>query len=269
MLHVDTRGAGLGRGARKLLRRLRDEESISLGELSGADLGVLGATGYPVCSGELRSTWWGLSEQRRQQLANINTLLMLRRGLVEDLPRSGDLESLTAEAWYPMSAELNVLLGARQQPGFICATQHGLAAPSVTYFRTWGRFDPFAGYGAFVKETPEWAGSRGALAASPDPLNARFSYQLVSPSRALHELALWATAPCVEGGRQPYPARSICVFREPQQSYRDSFELIIRSTAEQVHVEFVHDAGEPPGIIDLDPDQLILLLDELLAQGSV
>jgi hypothetical protein len=46
-MHIDTADAGRALGARALLDQLDDSKVLSLGVLSGAELGVLGGTGQP------------------------------------------------------------------------------------------------------------------------------------------------------------------------------------------------------------------------------
>jgi hypothetical protein len=75
--------------ARALLHRLRENEVISLGVLSGADLCTLGATGHPVCWEALRSAWGRLDEKEREHLAESSTLGLLHRDLIKDQSPGG------------------------------------------------------------------------------------------------------------------------------------------------------------------------------------
>jgi hypothetical protein len=262
-LRIDTANAGCTTGADALLAGIGPDGATGLGVLSGADLCLLGATGYPVCSGALRSAWWELGRRGRAQLSDINTLLMLRRGLIKDLPAGPGSAALTVEASHPMSAELSVLLGARQSSAFICATQEGSPAPAFTYFPTGGAHRRVFGPGALVKESPEFTGD-DTWQAGASPLAVNSSYRLLSQALAAEELARWAFEPAGAGGGQPHPARSICFFEDQKSNCRDSYDLVIHCRGAQAHLSI-----DRLGVsADVDHEGLTSYLGELVAQWS-
>lgn len=261
-MRIDTADAGRTAGTDALLEPLVDDAAVSLGVLAGADLCLLGATEYPVCSGELRSAWWELGKKGRGHLSDINTLLMLRRGLIKDPPARGDRDGLTDEVCFPMSAELSIILGARQSPAFISATQHASRTPAFTYFPTHGTCCPLLGIGAFVEEVPKRTGD-GTRGTDPNPLTVNFSYRLLSPSRAVEELSQWVLEPGQISRDQPQSPRSICFFESPSSWRQDSCELVIRCGGQKdARVEI-----DASGILfDLDREELTFFIGELVAQ---
>ena len=159
--------------------------------LSGADLCALGATWHPVCWEALRGAWCRLDEREREQLAETSALGMLRRELVKDLPAGGGVEALIGPAAYEPSAELGILLGARQSPALIIATHHESRTPAITYFQP-------RGVSAIVEEIPERV-DNGLPGTPRSPLNVIFGYRLLTPAFAARELARWAMKPIPVG----------------------------------------------------------------------
>lgn len=227
---------------------------ISLGVLSGADLCVLGGTGHPVCWEPLKRAWSQLDPGEHDQLAGIAAMGMLRRGLIRDQPPGRGVIALISPARYTMSPELAVLLSARKSPALIIATHHESRAPAVTYFQPQGAR-------VIVEEIP----------SSPTtPLDALFSYRLLTPALAAAELARWAVKPIAAARYQPRPPRLIGFFTPaegalppPATGARPaSYQLAVDGDGERARVH-------GPGLAaDLDRQGLARLLADAVA-GAV
>jgi hypothetical protein len=251
---IDLAEAGCTAGARALLDRLEDSEVISLGVLSGADLCVLGATGHPVCWEALKSAWGQLDEKERERLAETSALGMLHRDLVLDQPPGRGVEALFVSAAYKLSAELGVLLGARQSPGLIIATHHESRTPAITYFQPHGA-------SAIVEEIPERADG-GSPGTPRSPLGVIFSYRLLTPDFAAGELARWAMKPIPVGRYQPKAPRLICFFGRGEGGSPVSYQLAIHVDGEKAHVD------GPDISADLASHELTALMAGVVAEWT-
>ena len=227
--HIDGAGAGRTAEARAPLDRLEDSEVVSLGVLSGADLCTLGATGHPVCWGELTVAWERLDEKERERLAETSTLGLLHRDLIKDQPPGQGVPALIVPACYEVSAELGILLAARTSPALIIATHHEYRVPAITYFQPQGAC-------AIVEEIPERAGS-GTPETQRSPLGVIFSYRLLTPAFAAGELARWALKPIRVGRYQPKPPRLICFFGCDEGGSASAYQLNIHADGRRAHVD--------------------------------
>jgi hypothetical protein len=228
-MRIDVGEVGRTAEARALLHSLHENEVISLGVLSGADLCTLGATGHPVCWEPLRGAWGRLDETEREHLAQSSTLGLLHRDLIKDQPPGRGVEALIFPACYQLSAELGILLGARTRPARIIATHHESRTPSITYFQP-------RDASAIVEEIPERV-ENAALASPRSPLGVIFSYRLLTPAFAAGELARWAMKPIPVARYQPKPPRLICFFGCGEGDSPRSYQLNIHADGETVHVD--------------------------------
>jgi hypothetical protein len=227
-MHIDTADAGSTNGARALLDQLDDSNVLSLGVLSGAELCVLGGTGHPVCWEPLRSAWQQLDPTEREQLAETSTRGMSRRGLVSDQPPGRGVKALFFPACYKMSAELDLLLGARKAPALVIATHHESRTPAVTYFQPQRA-------SAIVEEVPDRA-DHDIAGARRSPLDVIFSYRLLTRAFAVRELARWALKPIPTARYQPIPPRLICFSGHTEGDSPASFQLTIYGDGERARV---------------------------------
>jgi hypothetical protein len=251
-MHIDTADAGRTMGARALLDQLDDSKVASLGVLSGAELCVLGGPGHPVCWGPLKNAWRQLDQMEREQLADTSTRAMFRRGLVKDQPPGRGVKALFFPACYTLSAELGILLGARQSPALIIATHHESRTPAVTYFQPRGTT-------AIVEEVPDRA-DNGIAGAARSPLDIIFSYRLLTRAFAVGELARWALKPVPPARYQPIPPRLIRFFGRTEGESPPSCQLTIYGNGEQAHVY-------GPGIsADLGSQELSRFITDLLTK---
>jgi hypothetical protein len=251
---IDPAEAGCTAEARALLDRLKDSEVISLGVLSGADLCVLGAIAHPVCWEPLRSAWWRLDEKEREQLAETSALGMLHRDLVKNQPPGRGVEALFVSASYELSAELGVLVDARQSPGLIIATHHESRTPAITYFQPQGA-------SAIVEEIPERA-ENSSLGTSRNALGVIFSYRLLTPAFAAGELARWAMKPIPVLRYQPKAPRLICFFGRTEGSSPISYQLAVHAAGEKAHVD------GPDISADLASHELTALMTGVMAEWT-
>jgi hypothetical protein len=228
-MRIDVGEVGRTAEARALLQRLHENEVISLGVLSGADLCTLGATGHPVCWEPLRGAWGRLDEKDRERLAESSTLGLLHRDLIKDQTPGRGVEALIFPACYQLSAELGILLDARMRPARIIATHHESRTPAITYFQ-------LRGADAIVEEIPERV-EDGAPASLRSPLRVIFSYRLLTSAFAAGELARWAMKPILVGRYQPRPPRLICFFGCGEGDSPRSYQLNIHADGEKVHVD--------------------------------
>jgi hypothetical protein len=249
-MNIDTADAGNSDGARALLDQIEDNNVLSLGVLSGAELCVLGGTGHPVCWEPLRSVWQRLDQREREQLAESSTLGMSRRGLVKDQPPGRGVKALFFPACYKMSAELDLLLGARKSPAFVIATHHESRTPAVTYFQPQGT-------SAIVEEVPDRADHRNTGAAR-SPLDVIFSYRLLTRAFAVRELARWALKPIPTAKYQPIPPRLICFSGRTEEDSPASCQLTVYGNGELARVH------GPDISADLGSQELIRLMTDLL-----
>jgi hypothetical protein len=249
---IDVSEVGHTAQARALLDRLDDSEVISLGVLSGADLCTLGATWHPVCWETLRGAWCRLDEKERGRLTETSALGMLRRELVEDPPTGRGVEALIGPAPYKPSAELGILLGARQSPALIIATHHESRTPAITYFQP-------QGVGAFVEEIPERV-DNGLPGPPRNPLNVIFGYRLLTPAFAASELARWAIKPIPVARYQPKPPRLICFFSCGEGVSPTSYQLSINADGERAHVD------GPDISAELDGQELASLMTDVTSK---
>ena len=251
---IDLAEAGRTAEARALLDRLDDSEVISLGVLSGTDLCVLGATGHPVCWAGLKSAWGRLSEKEREQLAETSALGMFHRDLVKNQPAGRDVEALFASDSHTMSAELGILLGARQSPALIIATHHESRIPAITYFQPQGSR-------AIVEEIPERA-DNGIPGTSRNALGVIFSYRLLTPAFAAGELARWAMKPIPVARYQPKAPRLICFFGWTEGGSPISYQLAIQTDGGKAHVDALDISA------DLGGDELSGLMTGVMAEWT-
>ena len=226
---VDVGEVGCTAEARALLDRLDDSEVISLGVLSGADLCTLGAPWHPVCWEALRGAWCRLDERERERLTEASAVGLLRRALAKDPPAGRGVAALIGPASYQPSAELGLLLAARQSPALIIATHHESRTPAITYFQP-------QGVGAFVEEIPERV-DNGMPGPPRSPLNVIFGYRLLTPAFAARELARWAIKPIPATRYQPKPPRLICFFSCGEGVSPISYQLTIAADDEKAHVD--------------------------------
>jgi hypothetical protein len=214
--------------ARALLDQLDDSDVLSLGVLSGAELCVLGGTGHPVCWEPLRSAWQQLDQTEREQLAETSTLGMAHRGLVKDQPTGRGVKALFFPACYKMSAELDLLLGARKSPALVIATHHESRTPAVTYFQPQGT-------NAIVEEVPDRA-DHDIAGAGQSPLDVIFSYRLLTRAFAVRELARWALKPIPTARYEPVPPRLICLSGRTEGDGSASCQLTVYGDGERARV---------------------------------
>jgi hypothetical protein len=226
---IDAAAAGYAAQARALLDRLDDREVISLGVLSGAELCALGATSHPVCWEPLRGAWGRLDDKERGRLTETSALGLLHRELVAGRPAGRGAAAPIGPAAYQPSAELRVLLGARQSPAMIIATHHESRTPAITYFQP-------RGADAFVEEIPERV-DNVPQGAPRSPLNVIFGYRLLSEAFAAAELARWALKPVSAGRYQPRPPRLVCFFACGEDASPTSYQLTIHAGDETAHVD--------------------------------
>jgi hypothetical protein len=144
-MRIDTDDVGPVAGT-ALLDHLGESKMLSLGVLSGAELCALGGTGHPVCWDALRDAWQQLALEERERLTATGTARMLRRSLIKEQPPGRGVRALFFPASYKMSAELSVLLGARESPASVIATHlesrsRRRAAPTAGRPR-WSRWPP-------------------------------------------------------------------------------------------------------------------------------
>jgi hypothetical protein len=249
---IDVDEVGHTAEARALLDRLDDSEVISLGVLSGADLCTLGATWHPVCWEALRRAWCRLDEKEREHLTETSALGMLHRGLVKDHPAGRGVEALIVPASYRPSAELGILLGARQSPALIIATHHESRTPAITYFQP-------QGVGAFVEEVPERV-DNGMPGPPRSPLNVIFGYRLLTSAFAASELARWAIKPIPVARYQPKPPRLICFFSCGEGVSPASYQLTIHAGGEKARVD------GPDISAELDGEELTSLMTDVTSK---
>jgi hypothetical protein len=253
-MHIDTAAVGPTAGTRPLLDQLDDGKAVSLGVLSGADLCLLGGTEHPVCWEALNSAWQQLGSNDQEQLAETSTLGMLRRGLIEEQPPGRGVRALFFPACHKMSAELAVLLGARQSPALVIATHHEPRTPAITYFQ-------LAETGAVVEEIPERAGDGGAGTVR-SPLEVIFSYRLLSRDFAAAELARWALKPIPVARYQPKPPRLICLSGRAEGDQPASYQLTIYGNGVAARVY------GPDISADLNGEELTRFMTALVARGG-
>jgi hypothetical protein len=249
---IDVREVGRTAEARALLDRLDDSKVISLGVLSGADLCTLGATWHPVCWEALRGAWCRLDEKEREHLTETSALGMLRRELVKAPPAGRGVEALIGPASYKPSAELGLLLGARQSPALIIATHHESRTPAITYFQP-------QGVGAFVEEIPERV-DNGMPGPPRSPLNVIFGYRLLTPAFAARELARWAIKSIPVARYQPKPPRLICFFSCGEGVSPASYQLTIHAGGEKARVD------GPDISAELDGEELTSLMTDVTSK---
>lgn len=249
---VDVGRVGHTAEARALLDRLDDSEVISLGVLSGAELCALGATWHPVCWEALRGAWCRLDEREREHLTETSAVGLLHRELVKDPPAGSGVEALIESAPYEPSAELGILLSARQSPALIIATHHESRTPAINYFQP-------QGFGAFVEEIPERV-DNGLQGTPRSPLNVIFGYRLLTPVFAASELARWAIKPIQVGRYQPKPPRLICFFSCGEGASPASYQLTIHAGGEKAHVD------GPDISAELDGAELTSLMAEVTSK---
>jgi hypothetical protein len=246
---IDVSEVGHTAEARTLLDRLDDSEVISLGVLSGADLCTLGATWHPVCWEALKGAWCRLDEKEREHLTETSALGMLHRELVKDQPAGRGVEALIGPASYKPSAELGILLGARQSPALIIVTHHESRTPAITYFQP-------QGVGAFVEEIPERV-DNGMPGPPRSPLNVIFGYRLLTSAFAARELARWAIKPIPVARYQPKPPRLICFFSCGEAVSPASYQLTVTAGAEKARVD------GPDISAELDGQELASLMTDV------
>lgn len=86
----------------------------------------------------MRRVWGRLDEKEREHLAEANALGMLHRDLVKNQPPGQGVDALFVPTSYKPSAELGILLSARQSPALIIATHHESRTPAIAYFQPQG-----------------------------------------------------------------------------------------------------------------------------------
>ena len=226
-MHIDTYDVASAAGAPALLDQLDDSKMLSLGVLSGAELCMLGGAEHPVCWEALKDAWQQLDPAGRQQLAETGTARLLHRGLIKEQPAGRGIRALFFPACYKPSAELGILLSARESPASVIATHHESRSPGVAYFQR---------QGTIVEEIPERAGN-GTAGAARSPLDVIFSYRLLTLAFAADELARWALKPVRAARRQPAPPRLICFSGGAESDSPQSYQLAIHGNGQQAHVE--------------------------------
>jgi hypothetical protein len=190
----------------------------------------------------------------REQLADTSTRAMFRRGLVKDQPPGRGVEALFFPPCFMLSAELGILLGARNSPALIIATHHESRTPAVTYFQ-------LRGTTAVVEEVPDRA-DNGVVGATRSPLDVIFSYRLLTRAFAVGELTRWALKPVSLARYQPIPPRLICFFGRTEGDSPASCRLTIYGNGERAHVY-------GPGIsADLGRQELTRFMTDLLTEWA-
>jgi hypothetical protein len=169
VLRIDTVDAGWTAAARAMLGQVNDGKSVRLGTLFGFDLCALGATGQPIGWESLRSAWQGLSQWARDDFTETSALYLIERGLIKEPLIGRGLKARYRTARYPMSAELGLLLWARESPAFVVATHQAPRIPPVTYFQVQGS-------NAIVEEVLELADGGSVQ----EPLAILYHYRLLS-----------------------------------------------------------------------------------------
>jgi hypothetical protein len=226
-MHIDTDDVASAAGTRALLDQLDDRKMLSLGVLSGAELCMLGGAEHPVCWEALKDAWQQLDPAGRQQLAETGTARLLHRGLIEEQPAGRGVRALFFPACYKPSAELAILLSARESPASVIATHHESRSPGVVYFHR---------QGTIVEEIPERAGN-GTAGAARSALDVIFSYRLLTLAFAAEELARWALKPVRAARHQPAPPRLICFSGGAESDSPQSYQLAMHGNGQQAHVE--------------------------------
>jgi hypothetical protein len=248
---IDAVDADPAAGTCALLERFGDGGMLSLGALSGAELCALGGAEHPVCWGPLTDAWQQLDPAGQQRVADVSTAGLLRRGLIRQRPAGRGVQALFVRACYQVSAELGILLGARESPALVIATHHESRSPDVTYFQR-----PGTGPVVFVEEIPERAGD-GASGAGRGPLEVIFSYRLLTPARTASELARWAVKPVRAGRYQPRPPRLIGFFGDGEGG-SPSYQLAVRGDGHEAY-------AQGPGLCaDLSRQELTDLMTDLM-----
>jgi hypothetical protein len=255
-MHVDTDDVGPAAGTSALLDHLGESNMLSLGVLSGAELCALGGTRHPVCWQALTDAWQQLALEEQERLAETGTARMLRHGLIREQPPGRGVRALLIPASYKMSAELGVLLAARESPASVIATHLESRSPDVTYFQHHG-----TSHLAMVEEVPERADT-GTPGDARNPLDVIFAYRLLTPAFAASELARWALKPVRTTRHQPRPPRLIHFSGPATADNPQPYQLAIHGNGQEAHVE------GPDSSANLGRQELVCFMTELVTKWT-